>query len=306
MTRHCIVSPLGSLLDELREERVYNPAPARPSRARAAAPRAARPEGAPEPELVLESGVVSGGRARPARSWRWAPALALHGAGFLALIVVPVFLAEDLPSPAAAVGRVFFVPTAVAPPLPPPPPARRAAEPAPRKDAAPARTSSLTAPVAPRAEMKPEDVIEPAPPAIAAAHVDEGVPGGVDEGVPGGIVGGVLERAAVDELAPASAVRVGGAIKEPRKLKNVAPVYPAVAARGKVEGVVILEIAIQPNGHVEDVRVLRGIPLLDEAAVDAARQWVFAPTLFRGVPVSVMMTVSVRFSLTQGTSASAS
>ncbi len=203
-------------------------------------------------------------------------------------------------------GKVFFAPTAMAPPLPPPPAARRAAAPAPRKDVAPARTSSLAAPVVPRAEIKPEDVIEPAPPVIAAAHVDEGVPGGADEGVPGGIVGGVLERAAVDESAPASAVRVGGAIKEPKKLKNVTPVYPAVAARGKVEGVVILEIAIQPNGHVEDVRILRGIPLLDDAAVDAARQWVFAPTLFRGVPVSVMMTVSVRFSLTQGMSASAS
>jgi protein TonB len=304
MSRHGVVSPLGSLLDELREERVYNPAPPRPPRVRAAAPRAARPDGAPEPELLLESGVVSGGRARPTRSWRWAPALALHGAAVLALIVGPVFLAEELPSPAAAVGKVFFVPTVVAPPLPPPPPARRAAEPAPRKDVAPARTSVLTAPTAPRTEIKPEDVIQPPPPAIAATQVDEGVPGGVDEGVPGGIVGGVLERAAVDEWAPASAVRVGGAIKEPRKLKNVAPVYPAVAARGKVEGVVILEIAIQPNGRVEDVRVLRGIPLLDAAAVEAARQWVFAPTLFRGVPVSVLMTVSVRFNLTSGVVAS--
>ncbi|PYQ44186.1 MAG: hypothetical protein DMF77_07700 [Acidobacteria bacterium] len=289
MTRHCIVSPLGSLLDELREERAHNPAPPRPA-----------------PELLLESGVVSGGRARPARSWRWAPALVLHGAGFLALIVVPVFLAEDLPSPAAAVGKVFFVPTAVAPPLPPPPRARRVVEPPPRKDVAPARRPSLAAPALPRAEIKPEDVIEPAPPAIAPAmHVDEGVPGGVEEGVPGGIVGGVTERASLNDSA-SSTVRVGGTIKEPKKLKNVTPVYPAVAARGKVEGVVILEIVIQPNGRVEDVRILRGIPLLDAAAVEAARQWVFAPTVFRGVPVSVMMTVSVRFSLTQGTSTSAS
>jgi outer membrane biosynthesis protein TonB len=45
------------------------------------------------------------------------------------------------------------------------------------------------------------------------------------------------------------------------------------------------------------VRVVRGIPLLDKAAMDAARQWVFTPTLFRGVPVGVTMTVSVRFSL---------
>jgi len=67
---------------------------------------------------------------------------------------------------------------------------------------------------------------------------------------------------------------------------------------------VILEIAIAPNGRVDDVRVLRSIPLLDAAAVAAARQWVFAPTLYRGVPVSVTMTVSVRFSLSQGVAAS--
>src|SRR5260221_418277 len=186
MARHSIVSPLGSLLDELREERARDPAPPRRARAREIAPRPPRREGTPEPELLLESGVVSGGRARPARSWRWAPALALHAAGLVAVIVIPVLLAEELPSPAAGVGKVFFAPTVMAPPLPPPPPARRAAEPAPRKDVAPARTSSIAAPV------------------------------------------------------------------------------------------------------------------------EAARQWVFAPTLFRGVPVSVMMTVSVRFSLTQGMSASAS
>jgi len=299
MSRHCIVSPLGSLLDELRAERVYNPAPPRPARAREIAPRPPRPEGAPEPELLLESGVVSGGRARPARSWRWAPALALHAAGLVAVIVVPVFLAEELPSPAAGVGKVFFVPTAIAPPLPPPPPARRAAEPAPRKDVAPARPASFSAPAVPRAEIKPEDVIDPAPPLAPAMHVDEGVPGGIDEGDPGGIVGGIIERASVSEPA-SSAIRVGGAIKEPKKLKNVAPVYPDVAARGKVEGVVLLEVSIRTDGKVEDVRVLRSIPLLDAAAVDAARQWVFTPTLLGGVPVRVTMTVSVRFNLTSG------
>ena len=164
-----------------------------------------------------------------------------------------------------------------------------------------------TTPVAPvaRAEVKPEGLVPPAsldPPA-APALADEGVPGGVDEGVPGAIVGGVIERvSATEPVSPT--LRVGGAIKEPRKLKNVAPVYPDVAARAMVEGVVILEIAIAPNGRVDDVRVLRSIPLLDAAAVAAARQWVFAPTLYRGVPVSVTMTVSVRFSLSQGVAAS--
>ena len=304
MTRHSIVSPLGSLLDELREERVYNPTPPRRARSRENAPRPPRPEGAPEPDLLLESGVVSGGRARRAPSWRWAPALALHAAGLVAVIVVPVFLAEELPSPAAGVGKVFFVPTAMAPPLPPPPPARRAAEPAPRKDVAPARTASFAAPAVPRAEIEPEDVIDPAPPLAPAMHVDEGVPGGVDEGVPGGIVGGVLQPASDTEPPPRTHARAGVDVKEPRKVKNVPPVYPELAARGKVEGVVLLEVSIRPDGRVDDVRVLRSIPLLDAAAVQAARQWIFTPTLLGGVPVSVTMTVSVRFNLTSGAVAS--
>jgi protein TonB len=299
------VSPFGSLLADLRAEGVHSPAPSRPARVRPVAPRPPRPAGAPEPNLLLESGIVSGGRPLPARSWRWVPALALHGAGLVALIILPVLIADELPLPSAAVSRVFLAPAPVTPPLPPAPPARRAAaaDPAPRKaESTPA--PSLAVPAAPPAEIKRDDMTVPAPPDIPMLPADEGVPGGVEEGVPGGIVGGVLEPASVKEAEPSSAVRVGGEIKEPRKLKNVAPVYPEVAAAGKVEGVVILEIEIRPNGRVEDVRVLRGIPLLDAAAVDAARQWVFAPTLYRGVPVSVTMTVSVRFSLTQSASAS--
>lgn len=301
MKGHCTVSPLGSLLEDLRAERAYSPV-RRALRARVVIPRPARPSDAPEPDLRLEAGVVSGAAsARPRRPWRWATSLVLHGGFVAAVVAVPLLMPDDLPSPVTG-AKVFFV-QAMAPPPPLAPPApRRAAAPTAVRPSASATRAAAPAHVT-RPEIKPEDVIEPAPPALAAVPLDEGVPGGVDEGVPGGIVGGVIEKVSASEPVSPT-LRVGGAIKEPRKLKNVAPVYPDVAARGMVEGVVILEIAIQPSGHVDDVRVLRSIPLLDAAAVAAARQWVFAPTLYRGVPVSVTMTVSVRFSLTQGASAS--
>jgi periplasmic protein TonB len=143
-------------------------------------------------------------------------------------------------------------------------------------------------------------VIDPAPPAPSAVPVDEGVPGGVEEGVPGGIVGGALQPASESDSPSRTHARAGVDVKEPRKVKNVAPVYPEVAARGKVEGVVLLEVSIRPDGRVDAVRVLRSIPLLDAAAVEAARQWIFTRTLLGGVPVSVTMTVSVRFNLTSG------
>jgi TonB family protein len=99
----------------------------------------------------------------------------------------------------------------------------------------------------------------------------------------------------------ASAVRrVGGEIREPRKLKNVPPVYPEEAKKAGVQGVVILECTISPEGKVVDVRVLRGIPLLDPAAVEAVKQWEYTPTLLEGKPVPVIMTVTVNFRLGSG------
>jgi TonB family protein len=103
-----------------------------------------------------------------------------------------------------------------------------------------------------------------------------------------------------EEAPPArtmAPVRVGGAIREPRRIKNVTPLYPDIAKQARVQGIVILECTIGPRGNVTEVKVLRGIPLLDEAAVDAVRQWVYAPTLLNGVPVPVIMTVTVNFKL---------
>jgi TonB family protein len=93
------------------------------------------------------------------------------------------------------------------------------------------------------------------------------------------------------------ALRVGGVIREPRKVRNVNPVYPDIAKSARVQGVVILEATIGRHGRVGEVRVLRGIPLLDQAAIDAVRQWEYTPTLLNGTPVPVIMTITVKFSL---------
>ncbi|HEY0872373.1 MAG TPA: M56 family metallopeptidase [Vicinamibacterales bacterium] len=91
------------------------------------------------------------------------------------------------------------------------------------------------------------------------------------------------------------AIRVGGNIKTPTKIKDVRPVYPELALAAKVAGMVVLEIRVGPDGNVEDARVLRSIPLLDQAAIDAVMQWRFVPTRLNGQPVPVMMTVTVNF-----------
>jgi TonB family protein len=92
-------------------------------------------------------------------------------------------------------------------------------------------------------------------------------------------------------------VRVGGEIKEPQKIKNVAPVYPEDAKNARVEGQVIIEATIGVDGKVKNGRVLRGVPLFNQAALDAVNQWVYSPTTLNGVPVEVVMTVVVNFVL---------
>ena len=98
-------------------------------------------------------------------------------------------------------------------------------------------------------------------------------------------------------IPPPAAVRVGGNIKEPQKIKHVNPTYPDIARQARVQGIVILECTISPQGRVTDVKVLRGIPLLDGSAVDAVKQWVYTPTLLNGAPIAVKMTITVSFEL---------
>jgi protein TonB len=80
-------------------------------------------------------------------------------------------------------------------------------------------------------------------------------------------------------------------------VKDARPIYPAIAQSARVQGVVIIEATIGPDGRVQDAKVLRSIPLLDAAALDAVKQWVYTPTTLNGVPVPVIMTVTVNFTL---------
>ena len=92
-------------------------------------------------------------------------------------------------------------------------------------------------------------------------------------------------------------VRVGGAIAPPLKLKDVKPIYPAEAQSARAQGVVIIEATIDPTGKVSETKVLRSIPMLDDAAVTAVKQWEFTPTLVNGVARPVIFTATVNFTL---------
>jgi periplasmic protein TonB len=247
----------------------------------------------PEPPLDFEGLVLSAPKNQVQSRWtlRVAASAILHGLAIAALVIIPLLSETEMPE-AAQGTRVFFAAPTIAPPPPPPPP--------PPSGAPRAAVANVTRAVDTHRFVAPIDLPSSVPVADGLdLGVEGGVAGGVEGGVAGGVVGGVV--GGLPDVAPVvKPVRVGAGIREPRKIKNVDPVYPFVARSARVQGVVVIECTVGIDGRVETAQVVQGVPLLEKAALDAVRQWRYTPTLYQGVPVPVIMTVTVTFALTGG------
>jgi protein TonB len=209
--------------------------------------------------------------------------------GVLALlIVIPLLATDAMPTVPSVVMMTF-----AAPPPPPPPPPRPTA---PRTTANKAvEAPRIPKPIAPNELVAPTVTPDAIVEDLSTAGSDftmpgpdlGGVPGGSLDGVVGGLPGGPV-------VEP---VRVGGEIEPPKKLKDVRPQYPSTARAARVEGMVVLEAVIDSRGVVTNVRVVKSIPLLDEAAVEAVKQWRYQATMLNGQAVPVVMTVTLNFGL---------
>jgi protein TonB len=199
-----------------------------------------------------------------------------HVIAACALFIAPLFATDTLPDLRSATEFIRVVPLAI--PTPPPVRLDRIPRVVANPDAAP-----IEVPDGIHAE-------EPVETASDALETDTGA-----------IVFGSGDVPIADVVPapppPPQPLRVGGEIRPPQKVADAAPPYPPIARAAGVQGIVILEALIAEDGGVRDVRVLRSIPLLDAAAVEAVRQWRFTPTLLNGQPVPIVMTVTVAFKL---------
>jgi protein TonB len=202
--------------------------------------------------------------------------------------------------------------TLLAAPAPPPPPPKGSVD-RPRAARAPVeqlqqiRAGQLIAPVRipPRAAM-----IEDPPPEVSGYGVAGGIPGGARDGV----LGSVLSEAArtappvraaepaaapVTNAAPTEPLRLktGGLVQLARPIHRVEPQYPALARQARISGEVELAGVIGTDGRIHELKVVRGHPLLVRAALDAVRQWIWAPTTLNGDPVEVIAPIIVTFVL---------
>lgn len=232
----------------------------------------------------------------------------------LGVVALLPFVRADQPPPPPE--TLTFVAPAVPGP-PPPPPAPAAARPAPRPVATSGSTvlrkpapalQVIPAPVEAPSDIGRETEVEP-PPAPRGSEVDphfDRAAGGGEGGVPGGIVGGVVGGLGASAAPPPPPppppppepkrpVRVGGQVATPALLSRVAPTFPEVAARAGVRGVVILDATVDKAGRVESIRVVRSVPQLEKAAIDAVKQWRYSPLLLNGQPTPFIVTVTVSF-----------
>src|SRR5262245_10360605 len=85
--------------------------------------------------------------------------------------------------------------------------------------------------------------------------------------------------------------------ERPVAIRKVPPEYPDEARSGHVQGLILVKALVGTEGRVDDTRIVQSVPLLDEAAAAAVRQWEFKPAMSKGKPVPVWLTIPVRFTL---------
>jgi protein TonB len=236
--------------------------------------------------MFEDSTFESTGRIRTgSRAWMIA-ALALNSSILLALILVPLINPEALPRQAFA----FLMA------IPPPPTAAPPAAPHPAVHADSATSQALENPYAapPRIPNTIAMISDTGPaPSNPIGNMDDG------SGVPGGDRGLFRTQPAprVVHPAPAGPVRISSGVAASTVLYKMLPVYPAIAKAAGVQGTVVLAATISKAGTIENLRVVSGPAMLQQAALDAVQGWRYRPFLLNGEPVAVETTVNVVFNL---------
>jgi protein TonB len=209
-----------------------------------------------------------------------------NAAALLALVIWPLLHPEALPKQMMATLMV----------APSPPPAPPPAAPAARVQAkAQMLMSEFRAPSR-IPEIKQVDEAAMPQPTMGVQGME-----GLSSGIPGGIGSlindmGTRQAAVVKPKAPNS-LKVSLGVMAGNLLAKTFPQYPAIARAARIQGTVVLQATISRSGTIENLRVISGPPMLQQAAMDAVRSWRYKPYLLNGEPVEVETTINVVFNL---------
>jgi periplasmic protein TonB len=244
---------------------------------------------------MFDEMVISSPNPKKTNKWWTVLVSTAFQVAFLAvLILIPLIYTEALPKTMMATML-----TAPPPPPPPPPPPVATQIVKVRPQVHLMDAGKLMQPKVIPKEVK--IIKEEAEPDMGSVGAVGGVPGGVAGGSMGGVLGGVIGGmgTAPPPPRPKGPVRVGGNVQAARIVNRVQPVYPPLARQTRISGTVRLHAIISKDGTIQQLEVMSGHPLLQQAALDAVRQWRYQPTLLNGEPVEVDTTIDVIFSLNQ-------
>ena len=242
--------------------------------------------------MFEDSLIESGGRLKTKRGRTTMVSFVLQVVVVAILILIPLKFTEALPK-----GQLMTFLVAPPPPPPPPPP------PAAVKIVKAVETDIVNNQLrTPTKIPKTVKIIqeEDAPP--PSAGVVGGVPGGVPGGSASGVIGGIISSTpvAVPKVA-VTRVRVSAGVTQGMKVHDVQPQYPQMAKIARVQGPVVLAAVIGKDGTIQNLRVVStASPLLNQAAVEAVKQWRYRPYILNGEPVDVDTTITVNFTLSGG------
>jgi protein TonB len=206
------------------------------------------------------------------------------------MVLIPLLFTEALP-------KTQLMTFLVAPPPPPPPPPPAQPVHVVKQVETDMVNNQLRTPT--KIPKKVEMIKEEEAPPPQMAGVVGGVPGGVPGGQMGGVIGGIISSTpvAVPKVA-VSRVRVSAGVTQGMKIRDVKPVYPQMAKVARVQGAVVLAAVIGKDGAIQNLHVVStASPLLNQAAIDAVKQWRYRPYILNGEPVEVDTTITVNFTL---------
>lgn len=224
--------------------------------------------------------------------WSMVPvSVAAHVAVFVALLILPLTASVELPTPAPIWKTPEFIQATALPSEP----EQRPTVAHTNRDAAPTSAPDAIRPEDPMPPPQPEG---PLPPGLLPLGFG---PGTTTIGANVGPVDPPPPPPVAEPPQKPPPVRASSLIRQPKKIVDVQPIYPTAARDARIQGLVIIEAIIDERGNVTNARVLRSVPLLDQAALTAVRQWKYTPTLLNNVPVSVIMTITFNFQLGSNT-----
>jgi protein TonB len=234
--------------------------------------------------MFEDSLMESGGKLKTKSKYWTIATFSLNALVLAALIIWPLLHPEALPTQMMAT-------LLVAPPPPPPPQA-----PVQVKIKSEMIENQLQAPSKIPKEIK-QIKESAAPPSMAGVSGMEGMGGGTAGGVMGGILGGIGTGPAIVKAAPPKKLSISSGVMAGNLLDKTVPQYPAIAKAARIQGTVVLQATISKAGGIQNLRVISGPPMLQQAAMDAVRSWRYKPYLLNGDPVEVETTVNVVFNL---------